>query len=237
VATLLEEAPDAAGRVHSIYHGVDLSRFDGEGLAQDPQPLFLSVGALRAAKGFDAGIEAVARLRGQGVNVRYLIVGEGSERPVLERLVARLGLHDRVELLGEKTQRELLPLYRRAWALVHPSVVMPNGRRDGIPNVVIEAMAMGLPCVGTRAAGLEEAIEDGVTGCLARPRDPDGLAGGMRRIVEDREGAARMGRAAAARVRRDFDVAHNFERLAELFERPWGGEALRPAAALAEVAS
>ena len=237
VATLLAVAPDAADRVHCIYHGVDLSRFDGQGRAQDETPLFLSIGALRAAKGFDAGIEAVARLRAQGVHVRYAIVGDGTEREALGGLIARHGLGDRVELLGEKPQRELLPLYRRAWALVHPSVIMPNGRRDGIPNVVIEAMAMGLPCVGTRAAGLEEAIEEGVTGWLAPPRDPDGIARGMQRIVEDRAGAAIMGRAAAARARRDFDVTRNFERLAELFERPWDGEAPRVAGALAEVAS
>jgi glycosyltransferase involved in cell wall biosynthesis len=219
VDTLLRLAPRAAGHVHCIYHGVNLARFDGSGRTLDPRPFFLSVGGLRAPKGFHVAVEAVARLREQGVRARYAIVGEGAQRPELEALVARLGLQEDVELLGERAQPELLPLYRRAWALLHPSIVMPNGRRDGIPNVVIEAMAMGVPCVGTRAAGLEEVIEEGVTGFLAAPGDARSLVEAIHRVVDDPEGAEARGREAAARVRREFDVARNFERLAALFER------------------
>jgi glycosyltransferase involved in cell wall biosynthesis len=105
---------------------------------------------------------------------------------------------------------------------------MPNGRRDGIPNVVVEAMAMGLPCVGTRAGGLEEAIVPGETGALAEPGNPASLAEAIESVLADPEALPRLGRAARLRVVERFDAARSFERTLALFE---GREADSPSVA------
>jgi glycosyltransferase involved in cell wall biosynthesis len=220
LAHLRALAPEAAPRLHCIYHGVDLTRFSGDGREPAPGPLFLSVGALRAAKGFADAVRAVGLLRDQGLRVDYVLVGDGAERGALESLVAELGVGEQVRFAGSLDHAALLPHYRRAWALLAPSVVLASGRRDGIPNVVVEAMAMGLPCVATRAAGLAEAVEHGANGLLVPPRDPGALAAAMRLVVEDRAEAERMGRAGRARAAERFDAARSFERLRALFECP-----------------
>jgi glycosyltransferase involved in cell wall biosynthesis len=155
----------------------------------------------------------MAHLRDQGVGARLCIVGEGEERADLEARVKRHGLGDRVEFLGTLTHDGLLPLYRRAWMLVAPSRVLANGRRDGIPNVVVEALAMGLPCAGTRAAGLEEAIEPGVTGTLVEPDDANALAEAIATLLKQPERLGEMGSCGRDRVAEAFDAERNFERL------------------------
>jgi glycosyltransferase involved in cell wall biosynthesis len=96
--------------------------------------------------------------------------------------------------------------------------VLANGRRDGIPNVIVEAMAMGMPCVGTRAGGIEEAIVPGETGALAEPGDPASLAEAIESVLADPEALPRLGRAARLRVLERFDAARSFERTIALFE-------------------
>lgn len=218
-AEMLRRLGGSDARVEWIYHGVDLGRFDGAGRARDPEPLLLTVGRLSPPKGFDDAIRALARLARDGVRARLVMVGDGPERAALQALARELRVEDRVEFRGALFQDQVLELYRRAWLLLAPSRVLSNGRRDGIPNVVVEAMAMGLPCVGTRAAGLEEAIEPGETGDLGEPGDPDGLAAAIARCLADPDGLDRMGARARARVKAWFDAERNFERLVALFER------------------
>jgi glycosyltransferase involved in cell wall biosynthesis len=171
------------------------------------------VGRLARPKGFDLAIEAVAALRDRGRDARLVLVGDGPEREALAELVRARALEDRVTLTGSLNHDELLPYYRSAWLLVAPSRVMPNGRRDGIPNVVVEALAMGLPCVGTRAAGLEEAIEADVNGALVPPDDPRALAGAIEPLLRSPARIDAMGEEARGRVAAQFDAERNFERL------------------------
>jgi glycosyltransferase involved in cell wall biosynthesis len=206
------------GRVEWLYHGVDLGRFDATGRAPAPEPTLLGVGRLAAVKGFDDAVRAMAALERRGVAATLVLVGDGPERERLEQLAEELGVSARVRFTGPLTHDQLLPLYRRAWALVMPCKVMSNGRRDGIPNVVIEAMAMGVPCIGTRAAGLEEVIVPGENGTLAPPSDPEALAEAIAGLLRDPEGLESMGRRARARVLDRFDSRRNFERLLALFE-------------------
>lgn len=216
-ADMLRRLAGDRARVEWIYHGVDLRRFDGEGSATEAAPLLVAVGRLSPPKGFDVLIRALGVLARRGAAPRLALVGDGPEGAALAELARAEGVADRVELLGALTHGQLLPLYRRAWALVAPSVVLSNGRRDGIPNVVIEAMAMSVPCVGTRAAGLEEVIQEGETGWLAEPGDPDSLAAAIARALSDRAARDLAGERARARVRREFDADRNFDRLCALF--------------------
>ena len=218
-------------RVEWIAHGVDLARFDGSGRAPDPEPVLITVGRLAPAKGFDDAIRALALLRSRGRQASLWLVGDGPERAALEALAREHGVADRTRFLGVLGHEELLPLYRRAWLLVAPSRVLANGRRDGIPNVIVEAMAMGLPCVGTRAGGIEEAIVPGETGALAEPGDPVSLAAAIESVLDDPAALARFGPAARRRALERFDAARSFERYFALFEgRPAEPPAVAPGA-------
>ncbi len=216
---MLRDLAGPGARVEWIYHGVDRARFDGEGRARGAEPLLLCVGRLAETKGFDTALRALGELRRGGLAPRLEIVGDGPDRAALARLAREEGVEGQVAFRGWIHQAELLPLYRRAWLLLAPSRVLANGRRDGIPNVIVEALAMGLPCAGTRAAGLEEAIENGRNGVLAPPDDPAALAAAIAPLLRDPERIDRMSEAARARIRGEFDADANFERLWDLFQR------------------
>jgi glycosyltransferase involved in cell wall biosynthesis len=216
-AVMLRALAGRGARVETLYHGVDLTRFDGGARARDAAPLLLAVGRLSVSKGFDDAVMAIARLAGAGLDPRLVIVGDGPERAALEALAQEHGIAARVRFAGALTHDGLLPLYRSAWLLLAPSKVTAHGRRDGIPNVVVEAMAMGVPCVGTRATGVEEAIVAGETGELCDAGDPASLAAAIEPLLRDPARVDRMGAAARARARAEFDAARSFERLWELF--------------------
>lgn len=214
---MLRALAGPGARVHWLYHGVDRARFDGSGRARDAEPLLMCVGRLAPTKGFDLAVRALGELKRRGLAPRLVFVGDGPERAKLERLAAEGGVTAQVEYLGFVPQTEILPLYRRAWLLVSPSRVLANGHRDGIPNVIVEALAMGLPCVGTRAAGLEEAVTDGVTGALVAPEDPSALADALEKLLRHPEEIDRLSAGARGQVAEAFDADRNFERLHQLF--------------------
>jgi glycosyltransferase involved in cell wall biosynthesis len=231
---MLRALAGPGARVHWIYHGVDRARFDGAGRARDAAPLLVCVGRLAPTKGFDLAVLALAELKRRGFAPRLLFVGDGPERGKLERLAEAGGVRAQVEFLGFVPQTEVLPLYRRAWLLVSPSRVLANGHRDGIPNVIVEALAMGLPCVGTRAAGLEEAIDPGVTGELVPPEDPGALADALERLLRDPSAIDRLSAGARGRVSDVFDADTNFERLWRLLETDGAADGAAPGAAARE---
>lgn len=215
---MLRTLAGPGARVEWIYHGVDRARFDGSGRARDPEPLLVCVGRLAPTKGFDLAVRALGELRARGLTPKLVFVGDGPEHARLDALAREGGVTDQIEYKGWLAQTELLPLYRRAWLLVSPSRVLANGHRDGIPNVIVEALAMGLPCVGTRAAGLEEAVTPGVTGALAPPEDPVALADALEALLRDPAAIDRLSANALGRVGDVFDADRNFEKLYRLFE-------------------
>jgi glycosyltransferase involved in cell wall biosynthesis len=222
-ADMLRALAGPAARVVSIYHGVDFSRFDGTGRIRDPNALLLTVGRLAPPKGFDDAIRALAELKRRGSAPRLILVGDGPQRARLEALARDGGVADLVQFRGALVHDQLLALYRSAWLLLAPSKVLASGRRDGIPNVIIEAMAMGLPCIGTRAAGLEEAIVPGETGALCDPGDPMSLADTIMGMLRDPSELDRMGSKARSHVRGTFDAERNFEMFLNLLEPPEAG--------------
>jgi glycosyltransferase involved in cell wall biosynthesis len=226
-AEMLRNLAGPGARVEWIYHGVDRARFDGAGRVRSDQPLLLAVGRLSPPKGFDDALRALGILKARGLTPSLAIVGDGPERATLETLARTCGVAGQVEFLGSLTHEALVPLYRRAWMLLAPSRVLANGRRDGIPNVVIEAMAMGVPCAGTRAAGLEEAIVHGVNGALSAPGDPRALADAIEPLLREPSRLDALGARARADVSERFDAERNFERLLALFER--GAASVEPA--------
>jgi glycosyltransferase involved in cell wall biosynthesis len=214
-------APEAD--VHRVYHGLnsDFSLLlDSSAPARSPNGRLrlLGVGRLVEKKGFDVLVDACAQLEARGIEVEAAIVGEdGDHGAVVRRRIAERGLAGRVVLAGPKSQAELLDEYRRADALCLPCRIVDGGDRDGIPNVLVEAMACGLPSVSTAISGIPELIEHERNGLLVPPDDPRAIASALARIHTDRELAGRVARAARATVGERFDGDRLAGRLLELF--------------------
>lgn len=212
-----EVRPSDASKVICLYHGLDLGRYrPAAGDRSDP-PILLAVAQLKEKKGLRYLIDACARLRDAGVSVRCEIVGDGPLRPDLEAQIDGLGLGDSVILRGALPHDEVLGRYRAATAFVLPSVVAADGDRDGIPNVILEAMAMELPIISTPVSGIPEAVRDEETGVLVQPHDSAAIADAVTRLLADPERAAQLGRNGRSLVTERFDVSRNAERLLELF--------------------
>ena len=216
-------APDAT--VHRVYHGLnaDFSRLLAgtvNGHAPEPDAVrLLGVGRLVPKKGFDVVVDACGLLSRRGVPFQATIVGPDDDAgPGLRRRIAELGLGDRIRLQGQMSQAELLGEYRRASAFCLPCRVLDDGDRDGIPNVLVEAMASGAPVVTTPISGIPEIVRDGVNGLLVAPDDPEALADAIVRLREDRELARRISHEAQATVQREFDGERLAGTLVELFE-------------------
>jgi glycosyltransferase involved in cell wall biosynthesis len=137
-------------------------------------------------------------------------------RKELEETVSRLGLQGGISFRGACPQEKIIDAYSRAAVFVLPPVVVSDGDRDGIPNVLVEAMASGLPVVSTRISGIPELIEHGHNGLLVEPGDPKALADATTRILLDHELAGRLVSEARRTVESGFDVAVNSRRVANL---------------------
>lgn len=198
------EVQRAGGSVTLVPHGVDVDRFPASALPPADGPLrLLSVGRLVAKKGFDRLVDAMALLQ-RDVHLR--IVGDGPQRDALTRRIAAAGLGDRVELCGPRGHGELPAEYAAAHIVVVPSVQDAAGDRDGLPNVVLEAMASARAIVASDVGAVASAIRHEDTGLLVTPGDAGALAGAIESLAADPGQRARLAAAASARVRRDFDL-------------------------------
>jgi len=197
-------------RVELIPHGVDLRRF-APTLPPRGEPLeLLAVGRLVEKKGLGALLEAVAGLEAP---FRLRIVGDGPLRGALERAIVDAGLRDRATLDGTLTHRELPGAYAGANVVVVPSIQDADGDRDGLPNVVLEAMASARPVVASEVAAIPAAVRDGDTGLLVPPGDPRALRAALDRLARDPALRAGIGVAARRRVERDFELGRCTRRL------------------------
>ncbi|SMO66018.1 glycosyltransferase family 4 protein [Paracoccus laeviglucosivorans] len=213
--------------VHLSYHGLNLDRFgpwdgaasDRDGLG-DPVRL-VSVGRLVPKKGYDVLLHALALLPAD-LNWRFDHIGGGPEIETLRPLAAELGLSDRIAWRGALPQQDVLALYRESDLFALPSRITPDGDRDGLPNVMVEAASQRLCCIGTNISGIPELFTDGENGLLVPPEDAPALAAALERAMRDPALRARLGQAAETRVRRDFNAASSVAELKALFQASWG---------------
>jgi glycosyltransferase involved in cell wall biosynthesis len=169
----------------------------------------LSVGQLKHKKGLHDLLDACRILVERGLSFDCQIVGEGPLRGELTARIAELDLRSRVRLLGVLPHDAVVEKYREATIFALPCVTGPDGDRDGIPNVILEAMAMGLSVVSTRHSGIPEAVEDGRTGLLVPPGAPGQIANAIARLLENGLLRERLGSRGRERVREVFDVDAN----------------------------
>ena len=173
----------------------------------------LAVARLVPKKGLRHQMRIYAALRAAGIPFEARIAGEGPLRPELERLARQLGVADRVTLLGHQSQAQVGELYEWADVLLHTGIVAPSGDRDGLPNVIPEAMAAGVLVVTSPVAATIEAVHDGDTGLVAPVEDPTAWVAALGRLSTDDVLAARCRTGARAWVEREFDAHRNAARL------------------------
>jgi glycosyltransferase involved in cell wall biosynthesis len=176
----------------------------------------IAVGQLAPRKGFHVLIEACHRLANQGTPFRCQIFGEGPERERLETLIEQYALGDKVQVPGRIHQQELRQLLGQADAFVLPCVKDKSGDQDGIPVVLMEAMAMELPTVSTRISGIPELIEHDVNGMLAPPDDARALAEILQSLAKDPDKRARLGTAGRDTVSHQFNIHRSAQEMAIL---------------------
>lgn len=160
-------------------------------------------------------------LHRRGVPFQCLLVGEGEDRPHLEAQIRRLGLTDHVRLLGAQPRHKVSELLQQVDALALPSVVMPNGKMEGIPVALMEALAAEIPVVATAISGIPELVRDGETGLLVPERNAAALAEALLRLYTDRDLGRRLASAGRQLVLREFNLEYSVAQLRALFERDW----------------
>jgi len=206
--------------IHRIYHGIDTGLFDnGHDIRMDACPPYqvLSVARLIAKKGIPTVLRAVKVLLEKGVRLEYTLIGDGQDREKTLGLVRQLGLEPACRWLGAQPQHVVLEHYRRAHLFVLGCEVAADGDRDGIPNVLFESMAMGVPVVATGVSAIPELVESGRTGWLVPPGRPEALADAMHAMLTDPGLRRRVIPAARQRVLQDFDHRALVGRLADIY--------------------
>ena len=198
-----------------VYNGLDLRRFGYSAPIQRDR-VVVAVGRLVEKKGFRDLIDAVAYLAAQGRPVRLDLVGAGEQDEALRDQVAALDLHQHVRLLGPLPQHRVREVVQSAGALAAPCVVGQDGNRDGLPTILLEAMALGTPCVATPVTGIPEILQHEQTGLLVSEADPIGLAEQLDRLLDDESLQLRLAERARALIETEFDDVRTSRQLREI---------------------
>jgi len=214
---LRETYVPAASGVRRIYNGLDLERFRYEAPRERP-PRIVAVGRLVEKKGFADLIQACAILADRGRQFTCQIIGTGEQEDELRAQIRRLDLEGRVELVGPRPQSELVRHVQGAAVMAAPCVVGTDGNRDGLPTVLLEAMALGTPCVSTDISGIPEVVHDRETGLMVAQRDFAALAAAIGRLLEEPDLRVRLAGRARRLIEAEFDVRRNAAHLREVFQ-------------------
>ncbi len=201
--------------VHLIPNGIDLDQFAAETLRSQAYstPIVGTVGRLVEQKGMDDFIAAAARIAARRSDVTFQIAGDGPLREALTQQIARLGLMDRIHLLGNRSDvPELLTQF---------SVFVSSSRWEGLPYAVLEALAARCPIVATRVLGTEELIHDKVTGLLVPPNNPIALSDAILRLLDDRVFAHRLAETGRQLVEREYNQVVMARQIAQVYQRAY----------------
>ncbi len=206
----------AAASVQRIYNGLELEQFSYEPSSRRA-PRLIAVGRLIEKKGFADLIKACALLRERYRDFRCEIIGAGPLEAELRARIEQFEAAGIVELLGPRPQSEVIRHVRSAAVFVAPCVDGSDGNRDGLPTVLLEAMALGTPCISTDVTGIPEVIRHRETGLLVAQRDPSALAAAIHELLTDRELAARLATRARQLIATEFDIHRNTAHMRDLF--------------------
>lgn len=212
---LRERFPHQREKFTRIYNGLDLSQLSF-GPQRQSRRVVLGIGRLVEKKGFDQLIHASAILKQRGVDFHCQIIGEGEEEPSLRALIRSLDVASHVTLVGPRPQREVFAALRQAAIFAAPCLVGGDGNRDGLPTVLLEAMALGTPCISTDVTGIPEVIQNGETGCVVPQRNPQALADACQELLSQPLLADQLAWRGRQRIESAFDIAANSRAMREL---------------------
>lgn len=214
------EAGCRPDRICVHHSGIDCSKFvtNGPKFPEDVPFKLLTIARLVEKKGISYAIQAIAELKRCNHRVVYTVIGEGYLRPALEKLIEDLDLMDEVRLIGWQTHEVVIRLLQQSHILIAPSVTI-NGNQEGIPNALKEAMAMGLPVIGTLHGGIPELIKDGVSGFLVPEKDVKALVERLIFLIEHPEVWQEFGYNGSKYIRENYDIGPLNDRLVDCYQK------------------
>jgi len=216
---LMTLEPAAADKVTVIHLGVPLTPKPASRRTPRPPYQLLALGRFVPKKGFPVLLAACRELAAQGLDFHLTLAGDGPQRRELHDLVRDYGLAARVSFPGFVPHRRVPDLLNRADLFIMPCVITPSGDRDGIPTVIMEALAHALPVISTDVSGIRELVLPGQTGWLLPPGDPQALARAISEALADPVEARRRAQAGKRLVAKEFDSEKNYGRLKDLLEK------------------
>lgn len=216
----LEREYGLNGKLYCFYHGLELEEYQPGTPAAAGTPLITSVGQLKEKKGFAYLLEACRILKDQGYAFHCQIIGEGPLRADLQRKIQDFCLEKHVTLRGAIPHENVIEALRDSALFVLPCVTASDGDRDGIPNVILEAMAMQLPVVSTEHSGIPEVVTNGVNGLLVPAGQAQPLAQAMAKLLDEADLRQQMGVRGRQMVQENFDAMTNAERLLQKMREP-----------------
>lgn len=218
VAHLRRKFGPAARNVRRLYNGLHLDQFSfNSGSVRAPR--IVAVGRLVEKKGFEILVNAGAKLATRGVAFSCDIIGTGEREGALRRQITTLGLSDHIQLIGPRPQTEVIEWVRNAAVFAAPCVVGADGNADGLPTVLLEAMALGTPCVSTDVTGIPEVIQHEETGLQVAQHDAAGLADALEQLLTNAALRERLAVAARELIERKFNATQNTAQQWEWFTR------------------
>jgi glycosyltransferase involved in cell wall biosynthesis len=218
--------------VHVLHHGLELDRFvPSQSPARSTPPVLLSIGRLVPKKGFDVLFEALARLKRDGIPFQLRLYGDGPLRAELTAQCTELGIEQNVQMLGECSREQVRDALADADVFVLTPRVTPDGDRDGIPNVLVEAMACGLPVATTSAGGVTELVQHRVNGLVSEPGDVPGIASHLHELLNNPKLRQDLATAARRTVEADYDVNTAAAALERLFGHATAAPDVEPVSA------
>jgi len=212
----------APGAISRVYHGIDTGLFSlNQEIRQKPAEPYqiLTVARLIAKKGLPTVYRALKELQARGISFEHILIGDGEDRKKVLALIENLDLKTQTRWLGTQPHEVVLDHYRKAHLFVLGCEVAANGDRDGIPNVLLESMAMGVPVVATAVSAIPELVETEKTGLLVPPGQAQELAEAMLRLLTDSNLRTRIISAARKRVLQDFDNKVLIKQLADIYKK------------------
>lgn len=214
VRYLSQQFPACKARIRRVYNGMPLQRLPVRG-ARASRARIVSVGRLIEKKGMEFLLQAIALLRDEFPDIHCDVIGDGPLREPLTDLARQLGVADQVTFHGILAQHSVHKYVCEADVFVAPCVVSDDGDRDGLPTVLLEAMAIGTPCISTPVTGIPEIIVDQKTGLLVPERSPQAIAEACSKLFRDMGLSLAVSAAAADLIRSQFDIQITTGSLAE----------------------
>lgn len=205
--------------IYCIYHGIDTSLFSSTGARKEcRQPYsLLTVARLTEKKGLPTLYSALHKLKKKGVDFRHTLIGDGDDRKKIIDLINELELQNQCQWLGTQTHEEVLDHFRRSDLFILGCQIARSGDRDGIPNVLVESLAMGVPAVSTSVSAIPELIQDGNTGLLVPPGDSDSMADAIIKLLQDQALRRHIIPMGQKHVQHSFDNEKLTVKLADVF--------------------